>query len=297
MLKLSPTTCLIVCCLGLAVPPALHAQAPMQQLGSAEPAAPAPAPVPDSSTPQQDEATASAGEGTDRAALPPNRAELAARQGRAFIAHVPRGSAPLDDVRLKLDVRGADLAGEIRVYYRPLIEPSALARHVVVQRDASGYSAQIPSHEVSAPGLSYWIVERMPDGSERAVFASSADPAPLHVELPAIESRERRLLSENGGRRSAATLRGEWVDLGGFKVRPENAASRQRDSYYLLEAQYAYSYFRIVDELEFAFGHLRGDILDQDTLDRRDKVGLDYGRSALTLALGDWFRVRAGVLL
>ncbi|MDB4977203.1 MAG: hypothetical protein JWN48_5544, partial [Myxococcaceae bacterium] len=144
---------------------------------------------------------------------------------------------------------------------------------------------------------SYWIVERMPDGSERAVFASSADPAPLHAELPAIESRERRLLSENGGRRSAATLRGERVDLGGLKVRPENAASRQRDNYYLLEAQYAYSYFRIVDELEFAFGHLRGHILDQDTRDRRDKVGLDYGRSALTLALGDWFRVRAGVLL
>jgi hypothetical protein len=137
----------------------------------------------------------------------------------------------------------------------------------------------------------------MPDGSEHAVFASPADPAPLHAELSRDETHERRLLTDNGGRRSHASLHGEWVDLGSFDVPSITGANKDRDNYYQLEAQYAYSFYRTIDEIEFALGHLRGDILDQSSYERRNKVGLDYGRAALTLALGSWFRVRGGVLL
>lgn len=292
MNKFSKAARLFVCFLSVAFPSRLLAQAHPPNSG--------PASAPES------EATAvtHAAEGEDTPtkadhvrARAPSRAELAAREGRAFIAHVPRGSAPIEAIRLFVDVRGADLAGEIRVYYRPLDDPREPPRYVVVQRDNGGYSAQIPSQFVRSPGVAYWIVERMTDHSERAVFASSRDAAPLHVELTPVESRERRLLIENGGRRSQATLRGEWVDLGGFKVRPATPASTKRDRYYHLEAQYAYSFYRTIEEIEFALGHLRGDILDQALPMQRDKLGLDYGRAAITLALGSWFRIRSGVLL
>ena len=295
MIKFSKAAGLSVCFLSVAFPSALLAEAPVDAPIAAPSAGPTQA---DEVANSQDAENDTTPQGSDeRPARTPNRAEQAARQGRAFIAHVPRGSAPLDAIRLVVDVRGADLAGEIRVYYRPLDDPEATPRYVVVQRGKGGYGAEIPSQDVRAPGISYWIVEHMTDNSERAVFASSRDPSPLHVELTAVETRERRLLAEHGGRRSMATLRGEWVDLGAFKVRPATPATTQRDRYYHLEAQYAYSFYRAIEEIEFALGHLRGDILDQKTLMQRDKVGLDYGRAAITLALGNWFRIRSGVLL
>lgn len=287
---------LFVCLLSVASPATLLAQAPAST--SAAPAAS----LREAGEASEGTSTARAAaeqdsENDEEATATPTRVEQAAREGRAFIAHTPRGSAPLEDMELSVDVRGADLAGEIRVYYRRLDEPGGLAQYVVVRRQAAGYAARIPSERVEAPGVAYWIVERMPDGSERPVFASADDPAPLHAALSRSETRERRLLTDNGGRRSAATLRGEWVDLGSFDVPSVASANKERDSYYQLEAQYAYSFYRTIDEIEFALGHLRGDILDQSTFERRDKVGLDYGRAALTLALGSWFRVRGGVLL
>jgi hypothetical protein len=295
MHKCCKTVCLWVCFLSAAAPAGLLAQAPA--------GAPVVAPARRHETqaarsePHETNEQEAPNEAEREAARPPSRAELAAREGRAFIAHVPRGSAPLDAIQLVMDVRGADLAGEIRVYYRPLERADTPPRYVVVRREASGYAAHIPPEQVQAPGVAYWIVEHMPDGSDRAVFASPADPAPLYVMLSQVETRERRLLADNGGRRSQATLRGEWVDLGGFEVRSGTPGGKERDHYYHLEAQYAYSFYRTIDEIEFALGHLRGDVLDQSQLTTQSKVGLDYGRSALTFAFGSWFRIRTGVLL
>lgn len=286
---------LFVCFLSVAFPTTLLAQAPASPTPS--PAAARRASADDEASSADSADSAAPADDEADATRPPTRVEQAAREGRAFVAHTPRGSAPLEDMDLTVDVRGADLAGEIRVYYRRLGDAQALVHHVVVQRRASGYAARIPSAQVEAPGVAYWIVERMADGSERAVFASAADPAPLHAELSRDETRERRLLTDNGGRRSHATVHGEWVDLGSFDVPSVTGADKERDSYYQLEAQYAYSFYRTIDEIEFALGHLRGDILDQSSYERRNKVGLDYGRAALTLALGSWLRLRGGVLL
>jgi hypothetical protein len=269
---------LFICSLALAVPSGLRAEEPAaENTGGAQP---------------------SAGTATTDEPLAPDAAQVAAEQGRAFIAHIPRGSADADSIRLGFDVRGADLAGEIRVYFRALEGDMSKVQHVVVTRDEHGYHATIPSSAVRAPGVAYWVVERMPDSQERKVFASAREPAPLHVYYGSVDSREQRLLSEHDGHRSRALLRGEYVDLGDFDVAsPVNAADGERDRYYHLEAQYSYRFFRTIDELEFALGSLRGDVLDQDDLTRRRKIGLDYGRSAITFAFGEWFRLRTGLLL
>ncbi len=228
----------------------------------------------------------------------PNAAELAARDKRAFIAHVPRGSAKRESIRLSFDVRGDDLAGEIVVYFRPLQAGvgEVQVMSTKVSRDAEGYHATISASQAAEPGIAYWVVERLPDGSERAVFGSATEPQPLHIQVDPSDSREARLLHLAHGQRSRIAFRGEWVSLGDFDV-ANTSADDEHDRYYHLEARYAYRFYRSIEELEFALGSLRGDVLDQATLDARREVGLDYGRAAITFALGDFFRLRPGVLL
>jgi len=264
-------------------------------------ASPAPAPQ-NAKVSAEAESTESSGE------PPPNAATRAAKEGRAFIAHLPLGSerAPL---ALRFDVRGDDLTGEIRVYFRPLERADQKPDMVVVVRESKGYVAHLPEARTPEPGIAYWVVE-LKDGVERPVFASAAAPQPVHVQVDADSAREERLLRLFHGQRSRVTVRGERVDLGQFDIADPTTGEKidnERDGYYHLEAQYAYRFFRTIEELEFALGRMRGDVLDQDDLQRRldlgvdvgkrRKVGLDYGRSAITFAFGSFFRLRTGVLL
>jgi hypothetical protein len=216
-------------------------------------------------------------------------------QGRAWIAHQPLSSVPLDDVSLRFDVRGRDLAGEIVVYYRPLSGQGPL-RSVRAQRDGAGFVARIAPANVRGDGITYWVVERDTAGTERAVFASSQAPQPLQVFASSDAAREARLLRLAGGRRSRATLRAERVDMGSFKVNDPRVPEGRRDAYYHLEGQYAYRFFRTIEEREVGIGYLDGRLLDPDRL-ARERVQLGYGRTAISFALGDWFRVRPGLVL
>ncbi len=244
-----------------------------------------------------------AGESTaeeQEAELPPNAADIAAREGRAFIGHLPVSSADASAIALRFDIRGNDLAGQVRVYFRPLEAPQAAPEMVVVRRENKGYFARIPANSAPEPGIAYWVIEVKADGVEHPVFASAASPQPLHIHVDEETAREQRLLRYFHGQRSRVTLRGERVALGKFKIQNPPAGSTandEADRYYHLEAQYAYRFFRTIEELEFALGSLRGDLLDQAQITERRKVGLDYGRSAITFAFGSMFRLRTGVLL
>lgn len=231
---------------------------------------------------------------------PPNAAEIAAREGRAFIGHMPVSSAQADAVTLRFDVRGHDKAGQVRVYFRPLEAPNEKPEMVLVMRESKGYFARIPKERAPEPGIGYWVIELKSDGIERPVFASADKPHPIHIHVDEDTAREQRLLRLFHGQRSRVTLRGERVALGKFKVKNPpagKAANDESDSYYHLEAQYAYRFFRTIEELEFALGSLRGDLLDQAEITERREVGLDYGRSAIVFAFGSFVRLRTGVLL
>jgi hypothetical protein len=216
------------------------------------------------------------------------------QSGRAWIAHLPISSASLDDIRLRFDVRGNDLAGEIVVYFRALGSQGAV-RSVRAKRDEKSFAAQIPSDAVESDGIEYWVVERDVSGEERAVFASSSAPQPVFTYVDSTAAREQRLLRMADGKRSRVTGRFEWVDMGGFRVN-NPAVGDEHDRYLRAEVQYDYRFFRGVEELQFALGWLDGELLNTDTLDR-EPVGLQYGRTAITFALGDWLRLRPGVLL
>jgi hypothetical protein len=225
---------------------------------------------------------------------PPTTAADEGKQGRAFIAHTPLSAAPLDHVELSFDVRGHDLAGEIVVYFRTPGSAGAV-RSVRAKRNDQGFVATIPSEAITSDAIEYWVVERSLSGEERVVFASSADPQPVFVYTDSAGAREARLLRMAEGRRSRISGKFEWVDMGGYKVQDPKVGDAH-DHYYHLEGQYAYRFFRGVEELEFALGRLDGKVLDRDRLERR-RVALEYGRTAITFAFGDWFRLRPGVLL
>jgi hypothetical protein len=298
MLKLR-TPHISLLALALSVPAFARAQdaaspAPTAPAASAPAAETTPAATTPSSAPAQDEEQAAA----EQAAS--NASEQAAAAGHAFIAHLPVSSAPIDSILLVFDVRGDDLVGEIVVYFRPLDNAMGEVRSVLAGRDEKGMRARLPGHLTEGAGFAYWVVHRAPDGSEQPVFASAEAPYPLHVIVGSVASREHRLLAEHGGRRSRISATGEWVDLGSFEVSgPASKEPDERDHYYALEAQYAYRFFRIIEELEFSLGSLRGKATDTDNqlFDTQRKIGLDYGRAAITYAFGEWFRVRTGLLL
>ncbi len=303
MFTIRPLIQLTILSLALGPLAQVQAQAPNTQA----PAGPAPntqaasdqAPLVDSGEATQDSEQASDAIAKNVEA-PPNAADIAAREGRAFIGHLPVGSARADAIALRFDIRGNDRAGQVRVYFRPLEAPNAKPDMVVVMRESKGYFARIPAKLAPEPGIAYWVIELKSDGIERPVFASAAAPHPLHVHVDEETAREQRLLQFFHGQRSRVTLRGERVALGRFKVKNPpagTAANDEADRYYHLEAQYAYRFFRTIEELEFALGSLRGDLLDQTQITERRKVGLDYGRSAITFAFGSFFRLRTGVLL
>jgi hypothetical protein len=214
--------------------------------------------------------------------------------GRAFIAHLPVSSAPLERVQLHFDVRGDDLAGEIVVYFRALGQAGPV-RSVRARRADTGFMAMIPSQAITSDALEYWVVERSPRGEEHVLFASASRPQPLYVYVDSAGAREQRLLRMAEGRRSRVTGRFEWVDMGAYQANNPQI-SDAHDHYYHLEGVYAYRFFRGVEELEFALGRLDGRVLDRDDFDR-ERVALEYGRTAITFAFGEWFRLRPGVLL
>ena len=214
--------------------------------------------------------------------------------GRAFIAHIPVSSAPLDRVQLQFDVRGDDLAGEIVVYFRAPGQAGPV-RSVRARRSDQGFVATIPSKAIASDVIEYWVVERSPAGEERVVFASASTAQPLYVYVDSAGAREQRLLRMADGKRSRVAGRFEWVDMGAYKA-SDPKISDAHDHYYHLEGSYTYRFFRGVEELEFALGRLDGRVLDRDEFER-ERVAFEYGRTAITFAFGDWFRLRPGVLL
>lgn len=221
---------------------------------------------------------------------------------RAWIGHIPVQSARVGPVTFAFDVDNADLAGAILVRYRPLSQPGAQPVELEALRTASGVSVRADLGDQAPPGIAYWVVERMPDGTEWPIFASQRNPHVLNLRYSPVRERERAQLQRTGGRRSSVSVGGEYVNLGGWE---QEGGGELRDHYWHTEARYAYRFFRTLDTLEIGLGALRGTVLDHAQRDgrsaaddgfRQRDVGLEYGRARITLAFGKWVRVQGGVL-
>jgi hypothetical protein len=216
----------------------------------------------------------------------------------ALITHVPLNEVLEGEVKLEFAVRSPDRAGAIVVRVTPLTgRPTAF--EVLAHRALQGYEARLIASKIAPPGFSYYVVERMPDGSERPVFADKNTPHHVHVVRPSAVEAERERLAARGGQRSTLLLSGELVDFGDRRLTTGGAMTHDR--YYRLEAGYAYSFLTTVEEVRLSLVRVRGEGGQYSDAPKpnsmRTEPGIDYGRAMVTVLALDEFRLRGAVLL
>jgi hypothetical protein len=140
--------------------------------------------------------------------------------GRATVRHVPPAEADGNQpLRLVAEVVDAWTENRLVARYRSTADeptgPIAKFDEIPFERSsAGGYYATIPAGDVHRPGLEYYIVGVMSDGSEVTHFASAQAPHTVRVEpateLRWIEAEKERL----HGRMARVRARMEAVRFG-----------------------------------------------------------------------------------
>lgn len=221
----------------------------------------------------------------------------------SFIQHVPLNQVELGPVELVFEIRDPDRAGKVAVYLTRDDRQGAPTRFDAY-RTERGYVVAIPTASIGEPGFSYWVVERASDGGERPLFASASAPHHVRVTLSPADESERERVHERAGKRSTVVANAEWVDFG--KRRLLAGGSEHPDHYYRLEAGYAYSFLRTVEDVQLTVVRVRGEAgavigsaFLQDTPQTSQSVspGIDYGRAQITLFVADGIRLRGSTLL
>jgi hypothetical protein len=216
----------------------------------------------------------------------------------AQIRHVPINEVEEGDISLAFELESPDFAGEIVVRVTP-IGAGRQPFEAVARRTAGGYHAKLEAARIGPPGFTYYVVERMPDHSERAVFADKSAPHRVHVNRPPELEAELERLAARGGQRSTVLLSGEVVDFGDRQLGAKSAL--MHDRYYRLEAGYAYSFLSNVEEIRLSLVRVRGEAASFSSTPTPSSVatepGIDYGRAMVGMLVSEDFRLRGAVLL
>ena len=217
-----------------------------------------------------------------------------------FIQHVPLNKVELGPTELVFEVHDPDRAGKVVVWLkrddgkRP---PVAFEAY----RSERGYVVAIPTASIGEPGFSYWVVERVANGGERALFASAAAPHHVRVTLSPADESERERVRERAGKRSTVIANAEWVDFGARRLLA--GGESHPDHYYRLEAGYGYSFLRTVEDVQLTVVRVRGEagkVVESFGLPDATELlepGIDYGRAQVTLFVRDGVRLRGSTLL
>jgi hypothetical protein len=226
----------------------------------------------------------------------PASEQSAAAPSAALITHVPLNEVFTGAVSIAFELRDPQLAGAITVHVSSAA--STKETQVIALRSGRDYEAAIPAAYVVPPGFSYYVTERMPDGSERPVFASREAPHPVRVARPQEEENEREQLKLRGGQRSMLLMLAEAVDYGDRRL--AGADNELHDRYYRLEIGYAYSFLTRVQAIRLSLVRVRGEAaLLSPGLSAASPTnpGIDYGRAEITMQVNDWIRMRSALLL
>jgi len=235
------------------------------------------------------------------APAPPASAATPPAPSRALIHHVPLHEALEGKALLSFDVRDPQLAGTIFVHASP--SQRTEWTRIEALREGAGYHALIPPALAAPPGFRYFVTERMPDGTERPVFAEAARPHTVHVTRPRDVEDELQRLAARNGQRSTLTLSADAIDFGDRRL---GSAGTVHDRYYRLEAGYAYSFLSHIDSIRLSIVRVRGEgasWTDGDALLATPPVvdetspGIDYGRAEVAILAREELRFRAAVLL
>jgi hypothetical protein len=221
---------------------------------------------------------------------------------QAAITHVPLNEAWIGDAKLAFEVRDAQLAGTIVVHVLGKGAGKSAAVPIEALRGTHAYEARIPAELVQPPSFSYFVTERMPDGSERPVFADRQGPHSVRVTRPREQEDELARLAARGGQRSTVTLAADVIDFGDRKL---GSGGEVHDRYYRLEAGYAYSFLTRIETIQLSIVRVRGQgatwsatwsEAEPPNVDATSP-GIDYGRAEVTVLATEEVRVRGALLL
>ena len=218
-------------------------------------------------------------------------------ESRPAVRHLPVHQLRSDeDATFRFEVADPGAFEAVIVRYRPLGAEGPV-REAEAARHPGAWAATVAAIDLPTPGIAYWVVARTASGEE-PVFASPSAPHPAHLDEPNQVTYERAALERHGGRRSRAAVSGEYVQLGTRAVVESDGTRRNLDEhYYSVEASYSHSFFLVVDEIRFALGRLRGNVVDTDMpAGPQDERGLDYGTATIVWKAHAWVRFRTGVL-
>lgn len=231
-------------------------------------------------------------QGTAAAPRPPGATSSAS--GARRIVHVPANEVSHEGAELWFWASDPDRLGQIVVELRPTA--GGPTTELVAVRGDEGWFVRLTPKMLPLGGVSYWVVERMPDGSERPVFASARDPHEVTVRQSVLAAYERRRVKERRGRRNRAILSGEYVGLGKRTIRVGGADKVVDELYWRAEASYEYSFFWAVDSVRIHVGRLRGEVVNLNgPAVGASTVGLDYGSADIVWRAHDLLRFRTSV--
>ncbi len=203
------------------------------------------------------------------------------------IRHVPPGSVTAG-ASLELVAEAPPATPKLVAHYRNA-GMAAFATLELVRKDDAHWIAVVPSAQVIAPGIEYYL-----DAGGEPVFASPQWPHTIPVNDSAQAERRTRDLGRIGNHRSRVHAAGEWVDYGTRTVNANGTAAKLVDRYYRLDADFSYRLLAYpLEELRVGFTRLLGDTASMST----DPSACTQPCTAQAgYRVGGWFELGLGVI-
>ncbi len=201
------------------------------------------------------------------------------------IRHVPPGSVTAG-ASLELVAEAPPATPKLVAHYRNA-GMAAFATLDLVRKDDAHWVAVVPSVQVTAPGVEYYL-----DAGGEPVFASPQWPHTIPVFDSPQADRRMRDLGRIGNHRSRVHAAAEWVDYGTRTVTANGTAAKLVDRYYRLDADFSYRLLAYpLEELRVGFTRLLGDTESMDPAICTQPCTAQAG-----YRVGGWFELGLGAI-
>jgi hypothetical protein len=199
------------------------------------------------------------------------------------IRHVPPGSVTAG-ASLELVAEAPPATPKLVAHYRNA-GMAAFASLELVRKDDAHWVAVVPSAQVLAPGVEYYL-----DAGGEPVFASPQWPHTIPVNASPQVERRSRDLKRIDNHRSRIHASGEWVDYGTRTVDAAGTNVKLIDRYYRLDADFSYRLLAYpLEELRVGFTRLLGDTESTACASPPCTAQAGY-------RVGGWFELGLGVI-
>ena len=197
------------------------------------------------------------------------------------------------------------------VDYRLVGSDDAFERVEMLRAPSNQFVAVVPAVDVQPPGVEYFIVSNRADGAEEHRFAGPDSPYVINVSGETDETHLADRLARHRGHRSELVISGAFVQHGRRQVDEEDGLGRGEtaftdrggDRYWVTRAEYTYRFLRVLYDIHFGLGVMRGagSTVTVDGATRplgsgTGEPGLNWGHGGITLEVARGFSVETDLI-